>query len=76
MLTVYQIWVKEVQYTSVVGRYHYILTLRVPVHAQGSVSMSSIALVALIESCQKKNQGSPLGLDWQMIVSRLNGWWA
>lgn len=45
-------------------------------HAQGSVSMSSIALVALIESCQKKNQGSPLGLDWQMIVSRLNGWWA
>lgn len=48
---------------SVIGRYYYILTLRVPVHAQGSVSTSSIALVALIESCQERD----LGLDWQMI---------
>lgn len=44
-------------------------------HAQGSVSTSSIALVALIESCQERDQGSPLSLDWQMIYLPLLAEW-
>lgn len=75
MLTEYQVWVKEAQYTSVIGRYHPFLTLGVPMQAHSFISMSPLALVTLIENCQERDHGSPLGLDWQMIYLSLLAEW-
>lgn len=37
--------------------------------------MSPLALVTLIESCQERDHGSSLGLDWQMIYLSLLAEW-